>query len=416
MEGRVIENYELHEIVGVGAFATVFRATHRPTNLPVACKVVPKSCVTDDSSFALLQREVSVMKTLDHPFIVPIFEVFEDAANFYIATELLERGTLSDRISQSGGMSQRDCRRVFCHLVVALEYLHLVRRTVHRDLKPENILFDRNGFIRLIDFGFSRCFTTVDPLLGSICGSPAYMAPEIIRGCPYTSCADVWSLGVVLFVMLTGYFPFGSAADGAAEMLRTILSTEAQIPSELPADCRDMLQRLLTKEPKNRVALADLRLHPWVSQCESARFFRPEFRQLSVFKIHTPVALDPIIGADLGALGYDLNGLGDELRSGVMNERTAAYKVLKRDKLIDDVTLWNPRRRSLESADCPLVMTRSDGVAKILRRPLPIRAKHPKSAASDPAPPSVLRQCHARIAGMCSSRLPPIPQTGKCNR
>jgi serine/threonine protein kinase len=339
-EPRVKGAYEKYEVLGEGAFAQVFRAKHIPTGVFVACKAIPKEQISDDGEFALLQREVQMMKMLDHPFISAFFEVFDDHNYFFIATELADRGSLLDHIVRSKGLCESEARRIFCQLGSVIDYMQVEMRMVHRDIKPENILLDRNFNIRLIDFGFSRPYSKDDSLLGTLCGSPAYMAPEVIEGRPYTAAADLWSMGVLLCAMLTASLPFGNGDETSADIFGVILSTEPRIPAHVSPELKNLIQRLLTKDPMARLSIRELRHHAWVAESDHAKYFRSEFRQSNMFRTQTATELDPLVELEMRNCSYDVGGLMSEVKMGFFSDRVAAYKILRRAKMVDEIKVW----------------------------------------------------------------------------
>jgi serine/threonine protein kinase len=193
-----VGNYQILEVLGSGAFATVFRARHRVTMGVVALKAIPKRKLRTMQEFELLQREVNLMKIMDHPFIAGLFGVLDDEENFYLVIELVENGNLLDYINTNKGLTEQQASRIFAQLASVLDYLHHEKHVVHRDLKAEDVLLDANYNIRVVDFGLSRAFTKGNPFLQTTCGSPAYVSPEIIKEEPYTAAADVWSSGILL--------------------------------------------------------------------------------------------------------------------------------------------------------------------------------------------------------------------------
>jgi serine/threonine protein kinase len=386
MEGDHVRGvYEMHEVIGEGAFAQVFRAKHIPTGMFVACKAIPKEKISDDSEFALLQREVQMMKMLDHPFISAFFEVFDDPNFFFISTELADRGSLLDYVMRSKGLSEGEVRRLFCQLVSAIGYMHIEMRMVHRDIKPENILLDRNSNIRLVDFGFSRPYSKDQPLLGTLCGSPAYMAPEVIEGRPYTAAADLWSMGVLLCAMLTASLPFGNGDETSTDLFRVILTTEPRIPEQISPELRNLIQRLLTRDPMTRISVKELQRHVWVAESDYAKYCRTEFRQSNMFRMQTATELDPLVELEMRNCSYDVGGLMNEIKMGFFSERVAAYKILRRAKMVDEIKAWEasddaPRVRKSYGIGAPVkistsrfdIVTPSSTVRAVVRRPCPI--------------------------------------------
>jgi serine/threonine protein kinase len=207
----------------------------------------------------------------------------------------------------------------------ALDYLHSRKRIVHRDLKPENILFDEQMNIRIVDFGLSNTFSGSNPLLITQCGSPAYVAPEIIREEPYTCAADVWSAGVILFAMTCGGLPFNG--DTMATLLESIVSDALVVPEELSPALRSLLQGMLAKDQIGRMSVAAVLEHRWVAD---AKLDAGALAELAVQDVES---LDDAVIAEMRVLGYDSKGLLNEVRSCAVNARTAVYKMLRRKRM-----------------------------------------------------------------------------------
>lgn len=337
-----VGSYVIIDTIGSGAFATVYRAQHRLTMCIVALKSIAKKKLRNQAEFQLLQREVNLMKGMDHPFIASFFEVLEDEKNFYLVIELVENGNLLDYINQNRGLSEQQARRIFYQLVTVLDYLHNEKRVVHRDLKAENVLLDRNYNIRLVDFGLSKAFTKNDPFLQTTCGSPAYVSPEIIREKPYTAAADIWSSGVLLYAMVVGTLPFNG--DNISFMLQQILTVNPTIPNNLSPELRHMLMRLLVKDPASRIDIKEIKQHAWLAEFEDSRLMSEDFGLMSQLKVFNIQQLDSGVVSEMRILGYDTGGLVQELQVGQINPRTAAYKMLKRQRTIDEINNWQNAR------------------------------------------------------------------------
>ena len=334
--------YVVLEVLGRGAFATVYKAQHTITLTVVALKSIAKRNLRSQIEFELLQREVNLMKAMDHPFIASFFEVLDDEKNFYIAIELVENGNLLDYINDNHGLSENEARRIFYQLVTVLEYLHAEKRVVHRDLKAENVLLDRYNNIRLVDFGLSKAFTKGDPFLITTCGSPAYVSPEIIREQPYTSAADVWSAGIVLYAMVVGALPF--SADSVPMMLQQVVTVNPILPNNLSPDLRNLLRRLLTKDPTARIRLPEILEHPWLAEYEEAGLTAEDSAVIKSFKAMDVQHLDTVVVSEMRTLGYDVTGLLQEVKGIQINPRTAAYKMLQRQKIVDEINNWQKER------------------------------------------------------------------------
>ena len=333
-----VGQYSILEILGSGAFATVYKAQHIFTMTPVAIKVIPKKNLRNKVEFELLQREVSLIKSMDHPFIAMFYEALDDDKNFYLVQELVENGNLLDYVNACKGLSERQAAHIFIQLISVLDYLHNVRHVAHRDLKAENVLLDRNNNVRLVDFGLSKAFTRDDPFLKTTCGSPAYVAPEIIREQPYTAAADIWSTGILLYAMTVGQLPF--SGDNISYMLQQILLVNPRMPHHLSPSLRNLLERLLVKEPNTRITISEIENHPWVSGEPEACLFSTE-KRVDSLKVVDPQHLDSGVISEMRILGIDTSGLVQELTANQINSRTAVYKMLRRQKSMDELNNWN---------------------------------------------------------------------------
>jgi serine/threonine protein kinase len=353
-----VGEYQILEVLGAGAFATVYRARHRLTGCVVALKAISKRKLRTMQEFELLQREVNLMKVMDHPFIASLFEVLDDPENFYLSIELVENGNLLDYINTNKGLSEKQASRIFAQLASVLEYLHREKRVVHRDLKAENVLLDVSYNIRVVDFGLSKSFSKGNPFLQTTCGSPAYVSPEIIREEPYTAAADVWSAGILLYAMVCGQLPFDG--ENLSLMLQAILSTSPVIPSHLSPELRSLLDRLLSKEPKTRITVQQILAHPWVAGHDDQDI-------IGTLRVHDTNELDDSVLGELRLLGYDTGGIMPELKSCAFNQRTAAYRMLRKKRICEHLRhsahsrrLNEPGVPSMASRDRVLSLTRED--------------------------------------------------------
>jgi serine/threonine protein kinase len=332
-----VANYQIMEALGSGAFATVYRARHLVTDCVVALKTIPKRKVRTQQEFELLQREVNLMKIMDHPFIASLFEVLDDVHNFYLAIELVRRGNLLDYINDNKGLPEKQACRIFYQLCMVLDYLHNEKRVVHRDLKAENVLLDENYNIRVVDFGLSKGFSKANPYMQTTCGSPAYVSPEIIKEEPYTAAADIWSAGVLLYAMVCGQLPFDG--DNLTSMLQAILFKNPVMPAHLSPNIRSLLLRVLVKEPRARIKVTAVLQHPWLAELDEI------YRGLAEgLKVQDAAELDESVLAEMKALRYDTAGLMDDLRSYNFNEGTAAYKMLRTRRITEEIVCWQKAR------------------------------------------------------------------------
>ncbi|XP_055302042.1 serine/threonine-protein kinase SIK1 isoform X2 [Sitodiplosis mosellana] len=252
--------YDIERTIGKGNFAVVKLARHRITKNEVAIKIIDKSQL-DSGNLEKVYREVEIMKRLDHPHIIRLYQVMETKLMLYIVSEYASQGEIFDYIARYGKMSERAARQKFWQILSAVEYCHK-RGIVHRDLKAENLLLDSNMRIKIADFGFSNFFHP-DELLATWCGSPPYAAPEVFEGKRYVGPEiDVWSLGVVLYVLVCGALPF----DGSTlQSLRDrVLSGRFRIPFFMSQDCESLIRKMLVLDPHRRYTIEQIKQHRWM--------------------------------------------------------------------------------------------------------------------------------------------------------
>ncbi|KAH8317369.1 hypothetical protein KR074_010693 [Drosophila pseudoananassae] len=274
--------YDIERTIGKGNFAVVKLARHRITKNEVAIKIIDKSQL-DQTNLQKVYREVEIMKRLKHPHIIKLYQVMETKNMIYIVSEYASQGEIfgnymvlnlpdtpynlclilssPDYIAKYGRMSESAARYKFWQIISAVEYCHK-KGIVHRDLKAENLLLDMNMNIKIADFGFSNHFKPGE-LLATWCGSPPYAAPEVFEGKQYTGPEiDIWSLGVVLYVLVCGALPF----DGSTlQSLRDrVLSGRFRIPFFMSSECEHLIRRMLVLEPTRRYTIEQIKRHRWM--------------------------------------------------------------------------------------------------------------------------------------------------------
>ncbi|XP_031783973.1 SNF-related serine/threonine-protein kinase isoform X4 [Nasonia vitripennis] len=262
-DGKIAGLYDLEETLGKGHFAVVKLARHVFTGEKVAVKVIDKSKL-DDLSRAHLFQEVRCMKLVQHPNVVRLYEVIDTHTKLYLILELGDGGDLYDYIMRyEGGLTEEVARTYFRQIVKAISYCHRLH-VVHRDLKPENVVFfEKSGTVKLTDFGFSNRFSPGQKLETS-CGSLAYSAPEILLGDSYDAPAvDVWSLGVILYMLVCGQLPFQEAND--SETLTMIMDCKYSIPKHVSEQCKKLISKMLIREPDKRASLDEIEKDDWLS-------------------------------------------------------------------------------------------------------------------------------------------------------
>ncbi|XP_029009433.1 SNF related kinase b [Betta splendens] len=254
--------YHLGRTLGRGHFAVVKLARHVNTGQLVAVKMIDKTKLDVMATSHLLQ-EVRCMRRVQHPNVVRLYEAIDTPTTLYLVMELAEGGDLYDYILRhEGGVAESTAKRHFAQIVRAVAYCHQLH-VVHRDLKPENVVFfPQQGAVKLTDFGFSNLFQP-GTMLATSCGSLAYSAPEILLGEEYDApSVDIWSLGVILYMLVCGVPPFQETND--SETLVMILDCRYSIPEHISHNCRDLISRMLQKDPVCRASLEEIEAHDWL--------------------------------------------------------------------------------------------------------------------------------------------------------
>lgn len=280
---KLDDHYELGDELGRGRFSVVLLATNKTSGTKFAVKVVENTELEEPENLEALKTEVEILRQLNHRNIVTLKEVVTTSDNTYIVMELLAGGELFNRIVEEGSFKEDVAKGLFAKCVAALEHLHS-QNIVHRDIKPENILFTAEGSydIKLIDFGYAGKWTPEEELDG-LCGTPDYVAPEILtwyeeedeegnviepNGVKYGKSSDLWSMGVLLYVLLSGCSPFN--AEEEAELLDKVRRAEYSFPDDewkdISEDAKALIRGLLTKEPDKRFSLSQTKSHPWAKK------------------------------------------------------------------------------------------------------------------------------------------------------
>uniref|UniRef100_A0A8C8FZI7 non-specific serine/threonine protein kinase n=1 Tax=Oncorhynchus tshawytscha TaxID=74940 RepID=A0A8C8FZI7_ONCTS len=328
--------YEIERTIGKGNFAVVKLATHIITKAKVAIKIVDKTQL-DDENLKKIFREVQIMKMLRHPHIIRLYQVMETERMIYLVTEYASGGEIFDHLVAHGRMAEKDARRKFKQIVAAVHFCHC-RNIVHRDLKAENLLLDHNLNIKIADFGFSNLFSR-GQLLKTWCGSPPYAAPELFEGKEYDGPkVDIWSLGVVLYVLVCGALPF----DGSTlQNLRArVLSGKFRIPFFMSTDCEYLIRHMLVLEPSRRLSMEQICKNKWMKQGDPD----PEFERLIVeceqvkSERETELINEQVLMA-MSEMGLDRERTLQSLHTDAYDHYSAIYSLLS-DRLKKHKTLY----------------------------------------------------------------------------
>lgn len=260
-KGTNIGSYQIQQTIGSGAFSTVVLVKNIKTGQYYACKIIPFQKLYQMNMMERFECEIRVMQQLHHPNIVQFSDLIKDKDYCYIIMEFCSNGELLKYILDYGKLSEDQARPIIIQVLQALDYIHRMHIT-HRDLKPENILIDSRGNVKISDFGLSRFFSD-NYLVKTPCGSPCYASPECLSGYQYNgSTTDLWSLGVIFFVMVTGKLPW--TCCNKIELYHQICSGDYTIPDYISKPCASLIRGLLTVSPNHRLTAQQALAHPWV--------------------------------------------------------------------------------------------------------------------------------------------------------
>ncbi|GFP97084.1 cbl-interacting serine/threonine-protein kinase 3 [Phtheirospermum japonicum] len=260
---RRIGKYEVGRTIGEGTYAKVKFARNSENGQSVAIKILDKDAVLKHKMAEQIKREIEIMKLIKHPNVVRIEEVMGSKTKIFIVLEFVTGGELFDKIVNHGRMREDEARRYFQQLIDAVDYCHS-RGVFHRDLKPENLLLDAAGNLKVSDFGLSALSQQVrdDGLLHTTCGTPNYVAPEVLNDRGYNGAtADLWSCGVILFVLLAGYLPFDDS--NLMNLYKKISSAEFTCPPWLSFGAMKLIARILEPNPEKRITIAEILEDQW---------------------------------------------------------------------------------------------------------------------------------------------------------
>lgn len=314
---NLFDKYELGKLLGCGAFAKVYHARNVVTGQSVAIKAVSKQKVMKGGFIGQIKREISIMRRLHHPRVVKLLEVLATKTKIYFVMEFAKGGELFAKVAK-GRFSEDLSRKYFQQLITAVGYCH-ARGVFHRDLKPENLLLDENWDLKVSDFGLSAVNDQIqsDGLLHTLCGTPAYVAPEILGKKGYDGAkADVWSCGVILYVLIAGYLPFNDT--NLMVMYRKIYRGQFRFPKWTSPDLRRFLSRLLDANPETRITVDEILRDPWFKQDFKGIEFHLEDSDLKRQENHKSLNAFDIISF---SSGFDLSGLFNDCDISACNER-----------------------------------------------------------------------------------------------
>lgn len=267
-ERKIEDDFDFVKDLGSGAFSVVKLAKNKKTGAKRAVKIVDKIAVGIEKK-EMLDREIDILRRIQHPNIISITDIYETPEYLYLVMEVATGGELFDAIVKRGKYSERDAARIVRQIAEACRYLHS-KGIVHRDLKPENLLLSddsENAVVKIADFGLSKIMDA-QAVLQTACGTPGYVAPEVLMGHGYHQEVDVWSIGVITYILLVGYPPF--YAENNAKLFDKIMAGQYAFTSpywdKISAEAKDLIRHLLVVDPKKRFTSLQVLQHPWIKE------------------------------------------------------------------------------------------------------------------------------------------------------
>ncbi|XP_036379934.1 serine/threonine-protein kinase MARK1 isoform X2 [Megalops cyprinoides] len=378
-ESPHVGNYRLLKTIGKGNFAKVKLARHVLTGREVAVKIIDKTQL-NPTSLQKLFREVRIMKILNHPNIVKLFEVIETEKTLYLIMEYASGGEVFDYLVAHGRMKEKEARAKFRQIVSAVQYCHQ-KRIVHRDLKAENLLLDADMNIKIADFGFSNEFT-IGSKLDTFCGSPPYAAPELFQGKKYDGPeVDVWSLGVILYTLVSGSLPFDG--QNLKELRERVLRGKYRIPFYMSTDCENLLKKLLVLNPCKRGSLEQIMKDRWMNVGHEEEELKPYIEPEPDFNDTKRIDL-------MVTMGFPKDEITESLVGQKYDEVMATYLLLGRKppefEGSESLSSSNLCQRSRPSSDLNNSSTQSPAHSKVQRS---ISANQKQRRFSDHVAPSI---------------------------
>ena len=363
-----IGDYEIIKTIGEGTFGKVKLAKNIPTNELVAIKILEKAKLNDKEDLNNIMKEIKFLKTFNHINIISLYEIIETEMNYYIIMEYAENELFS-YIVENNYLDEETASFFFIQIIFSIEYIHKKKKIAHRDLKPENILLTNNNeIIKIIAFELANIYKNKkNELLETSCGSPCYAAPEMILGKKYYGIdVDIWSSGIVLFAMVSGFLPFED--DDNENIYRKVVLGKFDLPDHLSFECKDLINKILIGNHKKRIKINDIKKHKFLQKgflkMKFINFYNRYFNKVYSYdslQIYDFVVKD-MISKNL------VNGKCEEdiinnIKNNNFNEITTIYKLLvkkyERDKLYNQNNNNNKNQNNINN-DCDNIDINND--------------------------------------------------------
>ncbi|XP_032232296.1 calcium/calmodulin-dependent protein kinase type 1D isoform X2 [Nematostella vectensis] len=264
-DDKITKKYDLREVLGTGAFSEVVLAEEKATGSLFAVKCISKKELKGKEES--VENEIAILKKVRHKNIIGLKDIFDNKSHLYLVMDLVQGGELFDRIVEKGNYTEQDASALVQQILEAADYLHSLG-IVHRDLKPENLLYyspDEDSKIMISDFGLSK-IEAQGSFMDTACGTPGYVAPEVLKQQPYGKAVDCWSIGVITYILLCGYPPFYDDSDANlfAQIMRAEYEFDSPYWDEISESAKDFIRHLMELDPKLRYTCRQALSHPWI--------------------------------------------------------------------------------------------------------------------------------------------------------
>jgi serine/threonine protein kinase len=278
-ERATLDDFELITVIGQGSFGKVVQCRHKKDGKIYAMKMLNKKSIVERGEIEHTKAEKAILQTISHPFLMCLHYSFQTPDKLYLVMDFVNGGELFFHLQNEHTFDNNRAKFYAAEIVLGLEYLH-TRGIIYRDLKPENLLLDSDGHVKMTDFGLSKQgLNTENDRTSTFCGTPEYLAPEVLQGKDYGKAVDWWSLGTLIFEMLTGLPPFYD--EDVQKMYSLKMTADLEVPADVNPDAADLIRKLLDRNPETRLQEpSSIRTHPW--------FADMDFQALMEYRVPPP--------------------------------------------------------------------------------------------------------------------------------
>ena len=352
MNGVQIGNYIVEKKIASGSFSSVYLAKHIDTGIRVCMKVILK----EKTPTVFVESEVSFMRTFQHPFIISLYQYFQDQTRFFIIMEFVEGPTLLEYINDSTEtIPAWKVKHFVGEMLQAIYYLHNVVKIAHRDIKLENIILDQNGNIRFIDFGLSK-EAEGETAMKTACGSAMYIAPEILQCKQYTNATDMWSLGCCIYSLACGSAPFYD--PNAERQNRKIQFSEPEFPSNLDPNLVDLIQGLLRKDPQQRLTARQALMHRYFFDYKNPNILGENFYLAFSWENHLKkIEANQQVQDFLKRLKLNFSEIAEKIKNTEFDDETAILRILSTYTMDPEVSAYFAHAKDLSTSSKKMMKT-----------------------------------------------------------